>query len=145
MVSGTVRSTPPAPHAEGQIDMRYIEPADRARTLAAIRKSSKHRRWRARCEACSHGEFSRGAERIVTIRFDAYAWRPGCRPANVRGRVRGGVPSRSPRSVGTPTICGSARSAGQQPTPSRNISSSTSIVPARTEDGVGDILRKGVE
>lgn len=38
LVSGGQSVNTTAPHAEGQIDLRYIDPADRARTLDAIRR-----------------------------------------------------------------------------------------------------------
>ncbi len=47
-----------APHAEGQIDLRYIDPADRASTLAAIQRiidtptsRARRRSWRSRASS----------------------------------------------------------------------------------------------
>ena len=109
LVSGGQSVNTTAPHAEGQIDLRYVDPADRKRTLEAIEKimaSATVPGTTARLEI--KGEFlpvvqTEAAKAI----FDAYQAAAKDSGLTVEGEFSGGcADSGFTASVGTPTLCG---------------------------------------
>lgn len=121
LVSGGQSVNTTAPHAEGQIDLRYIDPADRAVTMSEIERivaSSTVPGTAAKLHI--NGEFlplvqSEGSKTI----FDAY--RAAARDAGLPkldGEFAGGcADSGFAASVGTPTICGVGPVGGNAHTP----------------------------
>lgn len=110
LVSGGQSVNTTAPHAEGQIDLRYIDPADRASTLAAIQRiidTSTVKGTTAKLEI--KGEFlpvvqTPEAKAIFTA-YQAAARDAGL--TSLDGEFSGGcADSGFTASVGTPTICG---------------------------------------
>jgi len=110
LIAGGQSVNTTAPHAEGQIDMRYIDPADRARTLAAIEKIvATSTVPGATAKLHIHGEFLPLVQSDKSkIMFDAY--RAAAKDAglpNLDGEFAGGcADSGFTASVGAPTICG---------------------------------------
>ncbi|WP_249142291.1 M20 family metallopeptidase [Bradyrhizobium sp. AUGA SZCCT0160] len=110
LVAGGQSVNTTAPYAEGQIDMRYIDPADRASTLAAIEAiiaTSTVPGTTAKLHI--NGEFLPVVQSETSkILFDGY--RAAAKDAglpNVAGEFAGGcADSGFTASVGTPTICG---------------------------------------
>ena len=109
LVSGGQSVNTTAPHAEGQIDLRYVDPADRQRTLEAIEKimaSATVPGTTAKLEI--KGEFlpvvqTEAAKAIFTA-YQAAAKESGL---TVDGEFSGGcADSGFTASVGTPTLCG---------------------------------------
>lgn len=110
LVAGGQSVNTTAPYAEGQIDMRYIDPADRAKTLAAIEKiiaTSTVPGTTAKLRI--NGEF------LPLVQSDASktmfeAYRAAAKDAglpNLDGEFAGGcADSGFTASVGTPTMCG---------------------------------------
>ncbi|QCI69556.1 M20 family metallopeptidase [Phreatobacter stygius] len=109
LISGGQSVNTTAPHAEGQIDMRYIDPADRKRTLEAIEKiiaGSTVPGTTAKLHI--NGEFlpvvQTEASKAIFIAYQASAKDAGL---TVDGEFSGGcADSGFTASVGTPTICG---------------------------------------
>ncbi len=110
LVSGGQSVNTTAPHAEGQIDLRYIDPADRASTLAAIQRiidTPTVTGTTAKLEI--KGEFlpvvqTPEAKAIFTA-YQAAARDAGL--TSLDGEFSGGcADSGFTASVGTPTICG---------------------------------------
>ncbi|WP_273510586.1 M20 family metallopeptidase [Phreatobacter oligotrophus] len=110
LVSGGQSVNTTAPHAEGQIDLRYIDPADRASTLAAIQRiidTPTVKGTTAKLEI--KGEFlpvvqTPEAKAIFTA-YQAAARDAGL--TSLDGEFSGGcADSGFTASVGTPTICG---------------------------------------
>ncbi|CEJ13309.1 Carboxypeptidase G2 precursor [bacterium YEK0313] len=109
LVSGGQSVNTTAPHAEGQIDLRYVDPADRKRTLEAIEKIMANATvsgTTARLEI--KGEFlpvvqTEAAKAIFTA-YQTAAKESGL---TVDGEFSGGcADSGFTASVGTPTLCG---------------------------------------
>jgi glutamate carboxypeptidase len=136
-----------APYAEGQIDMRYIEPADRAKTLAAIEAiiaTSSVPGTVAKLRI--NGEFLPVVQNAASKNmFDAY--RAAAKDAglpNVEGEFAGGcADSGFTASVGTPTICGVGPVGGNAHTEQEYLELD-SIVP-RAQTLALAILRTGVD
>jgi glutamate carboxypeptidase len=110
LVSGGQSVNTTAPHAEGQIDMRYIHPADRARTLAAIQTiidTPTVTGTTAKLEI--KGEFLPVVETEASKAIFA-AYKDAAKDAGLPrldGEFSGGcADSGFTASVGTPTICG---------------------------------------
>ncbi|MBN8944371.1 MAG: M20 family metallopeptidase [Rhizobiales bacterium] len=109
LVSGGQSVNTTAPHAEGQIDMRYIDPADRKRTLEAIERiivGSTVPGTTAKLHI--NGEFlpvvQTEASKAIFTAYQAAASDAGL---TVDGEFSGGcADSGFTASVGTPTICG---------------------------------------
>lgn len=109
LVAGGQSVNTTAPHAEGQIDMRYIDPADRAVTLAAIETivaMSTVPGTTARLEI--NGEFlplvQSDASKDIFRDYQAAARDAGLR--NLDGEFAGGcADSGFTAAVGAPTIC----------------------------------------
>ena len=132
LVSGGQSVNTTAPSAEGQIDMRYIDPADRAKTLAAIETiiaTATVPGTTAKLHI--NGEFlpvvqSESSKSL----FDAY--RAAAKDAglpNLEGEFAGGcADSGFTASVGTPTICGVGPVGGNAHTPQEYLELD-SIVP----------------
>jgi glutamate carboxypeptidase len=121
LISGGQSVNTTAPHAEGQIDMRYIDPADRATTLAAIENiiaSSTVPGTTAKLHI--NGEFLPlvQSESSKTM-FEAY--RAAAKDAGLPtldGEFAGGcADSGFTASVGTPTLCGLGPVGGNVHTP----------------------------
>jgi glutamate carboxypeptidase len=110
LVAGGQSVNTTAPYAEGQIDMRYIDPADRAKTLAAIETIiATPTVPGTTAKLYVKGEFYPVVQSETSkILFDAY--RAAAKDAglpNVEGEFAGGcADSGFTASVGTPTICG---------------------------------------
>lgn len=110
LVSGGQSVNTTAPHAEGQIDLRYIDPADRARTLDAIRRiidTPTVAGTTAKLEI--KGEFLPVVQtpeaRAIFEDYQAAARDAGL--TSLDGEFSGGcADSGFTASVGTPTICG---------------------------------------
>jgi glutamate carboxypeptidase len=109
LISGGQSVNTTAPHAEGQIDLRYVDPADRRKTLDAIEKiiaTPTVPGTTAKLEI--KGEFlpvvqTEAAKAI----FDAYQSAAKDAGLTVDGEFSGGcADSGFTASVGTPTICG---------------------------------------
>ncbi len=109
LVTGGQSVNTTAPHAEGQIDMRYIDPADRKRTLEAIEAiiaGSTVPGTTAKLHI--NGEFlpvvQTEASKAIFTAYQAAARDSGL---TVDGEFSGGcADSGFTASVGTPTICG---------------------------------------
>ena len=147
LVAGGQSVNTTAPYAEGQIDMRYIEPADRARILAAI-EAIIATPTVAGTTAKLHinGEFLPVVQSETSkILFDTY--RIAAKDAglpNVEGEFAGGcADSGFTASVGTPTICGVGPVGGNAHTPQEYLELD-SIVP-RAQALALAILRTGVD
>jgi glutamate carboxypeptidase len=110
LVAGGQSVNTTAPYAEGQIDMRYIDPADRAKTLTAIEKiiaTSTVPGTTAKLRI--NGEFLPLVQSDVSkIMFEAYrAAAKDVGLPNLDGEFAGGcADSGFTASVGTPTMCG---------------------------------------
>lgn len=110
LIAGGQSVNTTAPHAEGQIDLRYIDPADRATTLAAIEAiiaTSTVPGTTAKLHI--NGEFLPLVQSESSkILFDAY--RAAAKDAGLPkldGEFAGGcADSGFTASVGTPTLCG---------------------------------------
>jgi len=147
LIAGGQSVNTTAPHAEGQIDMRYIDPADRARTLASIEKiiaTSTVPGTTAKLHI--HGEFLPLVQSDKSkIMFDAY--RAAAKDAglpNLDGEFAGGcADSGFTASVGTPTICGVGPVGGNAHTALEYLELN-SIVP-RAQALALAILRTGVD
>ncbi len=132
LVAGGQSVNTTAPHAEGQIDLRYVDPADRARTLAAIEKIIETPTV-VGTKATLHinGEFlplvQSEASKAV---FDAY--RAAAKDAGLPkldGEFAGGcADSGFTAAVGAPTICSVGPVGGNAHTP-REYLDLDSIVP----------------
>lgn len=132
LVAGGQSVNTTAPHAEGQIDMRYVDPADRATTLAAIEKIIETPTV-AGTKATLHinGEFlplvQSEASKVV---FDAYrAAATDAGLPRLDGEFAGGcADSGFTAAVGAPTICSVGPVGGNAHTP-REYLDLDSIVP----------------
>ena len=110
LVQGGQSINTPAPHAEGQIDLRYVEPADRATTLAAIERIiATPTVPGTTAKLHLNGEFlplvqSAGSKAL----FDIYRGAAGdAGLPTLAGEFAGGcADSGFTASVGTPTLCG---------------------------------------
>lgn len=132
LITGGQSVNTTAPHAEGQIDMRYVDPADRATTLAAIDNIiATSTVPGASAKLHISGEFlplvqSEASKEI----FDAY--RAAAKDAglrNVEGDFAGGcADSGFTAAVGAPTICSVGPVGGNPHTP-REYLELDSIVP----------------
>lgn len=109
LVSGGQSVNTTAPHAEGQIDMRYIDPADRKRTLEAIEKIIAGATVPGTTAKLHiNGEFlpvvQTEASKAIFTAYQVAAKDAGL---TVDGEFSGGcADSGFTASVGTPTICG---------------------------------------
>jgi glutamate carboxypeptidase len=147
LVSGGQSVNTTAPHAEGQIDMRYIDPADRATTLAAIETiiaTATVPGTTAKLEI--KGEFLPVVQNETSkTLFDAYraaALDAGLPP--IEGEFAGGcADSGFTASVGAPTICAVGPVGGNAHTPQEYLDLD-SIVP-RAQALALAILRTGVD
>jgi glutamate carboxypeptidase len=109
LVSGGQSVNTTAPHAQGQIDLRYVDPADRARTLAAIEAimaTSTVEETTAKLEI--KGEFlppvQSGTSKQLFEGYQAAAVEAGL--TTLTGVFSGGcADSGFTASVGAPTIC----------------------------------------
>ena len=145
LVTGGQSVNTTAPHAEGQIDMRYVDPADRATKLAAIEKivaTSTVPGTTAKLHI--NGEF------LPLVQSDASkaifnAYRAAAKDAglpNVDGEFAGGcADSGFTAAVGTPTICSVGPVGGNPHTPLEYLDLD-SIVP-RAQALALAILRTG--
>lgn len=110
LVQGGQSINTTAPHAEGQIDLRYVEPADRATTLAAIERIiATPTVPGTTAKLHLNGEFlplvqSAGSKAL----FDIYRGAAGdAGLPTLAGEFAGGcADSGFTASVGTPTLCG---------------------------------------
>lgn len=109
LVSGGQSVNTTAPHAQGEIDLRYIQPADRKATLDAIEKimATAHvpgttAKWEIK------GEFAPVVETEVSKAiFEGYREAAADAGLTIAGEFSGGcADSGFTASVGTPTICG---------------------------------------
>lgn len=110
LVSGGQSVNTTAPHAEGQIDLRYVDPADREAMLAAIRKIIDTPTVPGTTAKLSiNGEFLPVVETEDSRALFA-AYKDAARDAglpSLDGEFSGGcADSGFTASVGTPTICG---------------------------------------
>lgn len=147
LVSGGQSVNTTAPHAEGQIDLRYVDPANRAATLAAIEEiiaTSTVPGTSAKLHI--NGEFlplvqSEASKQI----YDAY--RIAAKDAglpDLAGEFTGGcADSGFTAAVGTPTICAVGPVGGYAHTPQEYLDLD-SIVP-RAQALALAILRTRVE
>ncbi|MFN3853487.1 MAG: M20 family metallopeptidase [Phreatobacter sp.] len=132
LVSGGQSVNTTAPHAEGQIDMRYVEPADREATLKAIRTimaTATVPGTTARLEI--KGEFLPVVQTPeAKALFDAYkASAADAGLPDLDGEFSGGcADSGFTASVGTPTLCGVGPVGGNAHTPEEYLEID-SIVP----------------
>jgi glutamate carboxypeptidase len=132
LVAGGQSVNTTAPHAEGQIDMRYIDPADRVTTLAAIEAIiATPTVPGTMAKLHINGEFLPVVQSETSkILFDTY--RVAARDAglpNLDGEFAGGcADSGFTASVGTPTICGVGPVGGNAHTPQEYLELD-SIVP----------------
>lgn len=132
LVSGGQSVNTTAPHAEGQIDMRYVEPADREATLEAIRTimaTATVPGTTARLEI--KGEFLPVVQTPeAKALFDAYkASAADAGLPDLDGEFSGGcADSGFTASVGTPTLCGVGPVGGNAHTPEEYLEID-SIVP----------------
>ena len=145
LVTGGQSVNTTAPHAEGQIDMRYVDPADRATKLAAIEKivaTSTVPGTTAKLHI--NGEF------LPLVQSDASkaifnAYRAAAKDAGlptVDGEFAGGcADSGFTAAVGTPTICSVGPVGGNPHTPLEYLDLD-SIVP-RAQALALAILRTG--
>ena len=110
LVQGGQSINTTAPHAEGQIDLRYIDPADRATTLAAIEQiiaTSTVPGTTAKLHL--NGEFLPLVQSEASkAMFDIYRAAAGdAGLSTLKGEFAGGcADSGFTASVGTPTLCG---------------------------------------
>jgi glutamate carboxypeptidase len=147
LVAGGQSVNTTAPHAEGQIDMRYIDPADRATTLAAIEAIiATPTVPGTTAKLHVSGEFLPLVQSETSkLLFDGY--RAAAKDAglpNVEGEFAGGcADSGFTASVGTSTICGVGPVGGNAHTPEEYLVLD-SIVP-RAQALALAILRAGVE
>jgi glutamate carboxypeptidase len=147
LVSGGQSVNTTAPHAEGQIDMRYIDPADRATTLKAIETiiaTSTVPGTTAKLHI--NGEFLPVVQNETSkILFDAY--RAAAKDAglpDISGEFAGGcADSGFTASVGAPTICAVGPVGGNAHTAQEYLDLD-SIVP-RAQALALAILRTGVD
>jgi glutamate carboxypeptidase len=147
LVSGGQSVNTTAPHAEGQIDMRYIDPADRATTLKAIETiiaASTVPGTTAKLHI--NGEFLPVVQNETSkILFDAY--RAAAKDAglpDISGEFAGGcADSGFTASVGAPTICAVGPVGGNAHTAQEYLDLD-SIVP-RAQALALAILRTGVD
>jgi glutamate carboxypeptidase len=146
LVAGGQSVNTTAPYAEGQIDMRYIDPADRATTLEAIETIiATPTVPGTTAKLFINGEFLPVVQSESSkILFDAYraaAFDAGL--PNVAGEFAGGcADSGFTASVGTPTICGVGPVGGNAHTAQEYLDLD-SIVP-RAQALALAILRTGV-
>jgi glutamate carboxypeptidase len=146
LVAGGQSVNTTAPHAEGQIDMRYIDPADRATTLEAIETIIATATVPGTtAKLFINGEFLPVVQSESSkILFDAY--RAAALDAGlptIDGEFAGGcADSGFTASVGTPTICGVGPVGGNAHTPQEYLDLD-SIVP-RAQALALAILRTGV-
>jgi glutamate carboxypeptidase len=146
LVAGGQSVNTTAPHAEGQIDMRYIDPADRATTLEAIETIIATATVPGTtAKLFINGEFLPVVQSARSkILFDAY--RAAALDAGlptIDGEFAGGcADSGFTASVGTPTICGVGPVGGNAHTPQEYLDLD-SIVP-RAQALALAILRTGV-
>jgi glutamate carboxypeptidase len=132
LVAGGQSVNTTAPHSEGQIDMRYIDPADCAATLAAIETiiaTATVPGTTAKLHI--NGEFLPVVQSESSkVLFDAY--RAAAKDAglpHLEGEFAGGcADSGFTASVGTPTICGVGPVGGNAHTPQEYLELD-SIVP----------------
>ncbi len=132
LVAGGQSVNTTAPYAEGQIDMRYIDPADRATTLAAIEKIIA-----ASSVPGTAAKLTINGEFLPLIQSDASkaifdAYRAAAKDAglpNLDGEFAGGcADSGFTAAVGAPTICSVGPVGGNAHTP-REYLDLDSIVP----------------
>lgn len=146
LVSGGQSVNTTAPHAEGQIDMRYVEPADRAATLEAIRAiiaTPTVPGTTARLEI--RGEFLPVVQTPeAKDLFDAYkASAADAGLPELDGEFSGGcADSGFTASVGTPTICGVGPVGGNAHTPEEYLELD-SIVPRAQALALAILRTKG--
>ena len=132
LVAGGQSVNTTAPHAEGQIDMRYIDPADRTTTLAAIEAIiATPTVPGTTAKLHINGEFLPVVQSETSkILFDTY--RAAAKDAglpSLDGEFAGGcADSGFTASVGTPTICGVGPVGGNAHTPQEYLELD-SIVP----------------
>lgn len=121
LVSGGQSVNTTAPHAEGHIDMRYIDPADRARIMTAIETIiGTPTVDGTTAKLHINGEFLPLVQSDSSkVMFDAY--RAAARDAGLPkldGEFAGGcADSGFTASVGTPTLCGLGPVGGNVHTP----------------------------
>jgi glutamate carboxypeptidase len=124
-----------APHAEGQIDLRYVQPEDRARALAALQAIVDHATvagTTARLEVL--GEFlplttNPAAEEL----FGAYRAAAGEAGLQVAGEFTGGcADSGFTAAVGCPTLCATGPVGGNAHTPEEYLEIDTMVPRAQT-------------
>lgn len=146
LVSGGQSVNTTAPHAEGQIDMRYIDPADRAATLAAIQSIIDTPTVPGTTAKLSiNGEFlpvvATEASKAMLAAYKVAAADSGF--PTLEGEFSGGcADSGFTASVGTPTLCGVGPVGGNAHTPEEYLEID-SIVP-RAQAVARAILRTQV-
>jgi glutamate carboxypeptidase len=147
LIAGGQSVNTTAPYAEGQIDMRYIDPADRATTLAAIERIvATPSVPGTAAKLYVKGEFlplvQSEASKAVFNAYRAAAKDAGL--SNVDGEFAGGcADSGFTAAVGTPTICSVGPVGGNAHTPLEYLDLD-SIVP-RAQALALAILRTGVD
>jgi glutamate carboxypeptidase len=147
LIAGGQSVNTTAPHAEGQIDMRYIDPADRATTLAAIEKIIA-----TPSVPGTTAKLHINSEFLPLVESDASkaifdAYRAAAKDAglpNLEGEFAGGcADSGFTAAVGTPTICSVGPVGGNAHT-AREYLDLDSIVP-RAQALALAILRTGAD
>ncbi|MGX4769567.1 M20 family metallopeptidase [Bradyrhizobium guangdongense] len=132
LVSGGQSVNTTAPYAEGQIDMRYVDPADRARVMAAIEKIVATSDVAGTSATLTiKGEFvpvvQSEASKALFEGYQAAARQVGL--TTLQGEFSGGcADSGFTAAVGTPTICGLGPVGGLAHTPEEYLELD-SIVP----------------
>ncbi|MDA9435221.1 M20 family metallopeptidase [Bradyrhizobium sp. CCBAU 51627] len=132
LVSGGQSVNTTAPYAEGQIDMRYVDPADRTRVMAAIEKIVATSFVPGTSAALTiKGEFvplvQSEASKALFEGYQAAARQVGL--TTLQGEFSGGcADSGFTAAVGTPTICGLGPVGGLAHTPEEYLELD-SIVP----------------
>ena len=132
LVSGGQSVNTTAPYAEGQIDLRYVDPADRARIMAAIEKIVATPYVPGTSATLTiKGEFvpvvQSEASKALFENYQAAARQVGL--TTLQGEFSGGcADSGFTAAVGTPTICGLGPVGGLAHTPEEYLELD-SIVP----------------
>src|SRR3954468_22460046 len=121
LISGGQSVNTTAPHAEGQIDLRYVDPADRARVMAAIEKIIATSYVPGTSATLTiKGEFvpvvQSADSKALFEGYQAAAKKVGL--TTLQGEFSGGcADSGFTAAVGTPTICGLGPVGGLAHTP----------------------------
>jgi glutamate carboxypeptidase len=136
LVSGGQSVNTTAPYAEGQIDLRYVEPADRATVMAAIEKIIATPTVPGTSATLTiKGEFvpvvQSGASKALFETYQGAARDAGL--TTLQGEFSGGcADSGFTAAVGTPTICGIGPVGGLAHTPEEYLEIDSIVPRAQT-------------